>query len=91
MKVSWDDDIPNIRENEKCSKPPTRKPLELDWRKTGERNSTAKIIHVIQGPGITYPVHVIPTQPNYLSLGDLGRARNAVAGAELSSGCAEWG
>jgi hypothetical protein len=24
MKVSWDDDIPNILENKKCSKPPTR-------------------------------------------------------------------
>ena len=24
MKVSWDDDIPNIWENKKCSKPPTR-------------------------------------------------------------------
>jgi hypothetical protein len=24
MKVSWDDEIPNIRENKKCSKPPTR-------------------------------------------------------------------
>jgi hypothetical protein len=23
MKVSWDDDIPNIWENKKCSKPPT--------------------------------------------------------------------
>jgi hypothetical protein len=24
MKVSWDDDIPNIWKNKKCSKPPTR-------------------------------------------------------------------
>ena len=24
MKVNWDDDIPNIWENKKCSKPPTR-------------------------------------------------------------------
>ena len=24
MKVSWDDDIPNIWNNKKCSKPPTR-------------------------------------------------------------------
>jgi len=23
MKVTWDDDIPNIRKNKKCSKPPT--------------------------------------------------------------------
>ena len=23
MKVSWDDEIPNIRKNTKCSKPPT--------------------------------------------------------------------
>jgi hypothetical protein len=23
MRVSWDDDIPNIWENKKCSKPPT--------------------------------------------------------------------
>ena len=23
MKVNWDDDIPNIWENKKCSKPPT--------------------------------------------------------------------
>jgi hypothetical protein len=23
MKVSWDDDIPNIWENKECSKPPT--------------------------------------------------------------------
>ena len=23
VKVSWDDDIPNIWKNEKCSKPPT--------------------------------------------------------------------
>ena len=23
MKVNWDDDIPNIMENNKCSKPPT--------------------------------------------------------------------
>ena len=25
MKVTWDDDIPNIWKNEKCSKPPTIK------------------------------------------------------------------
>ena len=24
MKVNWDDEIPNIWENKKCSKPPTR-------------------------------------------------------------------
>ena len=24
VKVSWDDDIPNIWENKTCSKPPTR-------------------------------------------------------------------
>ena len=24
VKVSWDDDIPNIRKNKKCLKPPTR-------------------------------------------------------------------
>jgi hypothetical protein len=24
MNVSWDDDIPNIWKNKKCSKPPTR-------------------------------------------------------------------
>ena len=28
MKVSWDDDIPNIWENKKCSKPPT----SVDWQ-----------------------------------------------------------
>jgi hypothetical protein len=24
MKVSWDDEIPNMWQNKKCSKPPTR-------------------------------------------------------------------
>ena len=30
MKVSWDDDIPNIWNNKKCSKPPTRWGLIVD-------------------------------------------------------------
>ena len=30
MKVNWDDDIPNIWKNEKCSKPPIR-PFRLQW------------------------------------------------------------
>ena len=29
MKVNWDDDIPNIWENEKCSKPPTSSPKNV--------------------------------------------------------------
>ena len=30
MKVIWDDDIPNIWKNQKCSKPPTRNALNND-------------------------------------------------------------
>ena len=29
--VNWDDEIPNIWENKKCSKPPTRNLDSLDW------------------------------------------------------------
>ena len=29
MKVNWDDEIPNIWENKKCSKPPTRNDLPV--------------------------------------------------------------
>ena len=29
--VSWDDDIPNIWKNKKCSKPPTRRMLDKHW------------------------------------------------------------
>ena len=31
MKVNWDDEIPNIWENIKCSKPPTRLYMVVSW------------------------------------------------------------
>ena len=34
MKVSWDDDIPNIFKNKKCSKPPIRNILQVEQRIT---------------------------------------------------------
>ena len=30
MLVSWDDDIPNMWKNKKCSKPPTRNDIDTD-------------------------------------------------------------
>ena len=41
MKVNWDDDIPNIWENKKCSKPPTRlwrTELRLSWNEGTNKN-----------------------------------------------------
>ena len=31
MNVSWDDELPNIRENKKCSKPPTRSAVGISF------------------------------------------------------------
>jgi len=36
MKVSWDDEIPNIWKNKKCSKPPTRFVINQGFKVTAQ-------------------------------------------------------
>ena len=49
MKVSWDDDIPNIWENKTCSRPPTRLAMSQNLQ-YGILGGHTSIYELFKGP-----------------------------------------